>query len=463
VSGADDGATGGRGGSVAGAAPAPEARARERAELEATFDRLFPLLRSLTGEGARQTHRILGEFLPLETLEIPSGTQAFDWTVPPEWVVREAYVVTPDGRRILDVREHTLHLVNYSVPFRGELDLEELLPHLYSLPERPDAIPYVTSYYRPRWGFCLPDRMRRSLPAGTYRVVVDTELIEGSMTLSECVLPGERQREVLLTSYTCHPSMANNELSGPLVAAFLYRRLAAWPSRRLSYRFVFGPETIGAIAYLALRGDHLKARLDAGLVLTCVGDPGALTYKRTRRPGSLTDRAVEIALADVDDLRWRDFAPLGSDERQYASPGFDLPVGSLTRTMYATYPEYHTSDDDRSFIAFDAMQGSIDAAEAICRVLDRGGQRFRNLFPYGEPQLGRRGLYPDFAIGASNHGVEAAIFWVLNLSDGENDLLAIARRSGVPFGALADAAERCVAAGLLQPLPPDAPGGERNG
>lgn len=428
-------------------------RARELAELETTFDRLFPLLRSLTGEGVRQTHRILAELLPLETLEIPSGTPVFDWTVPREWVVREAYVVTPSGERILDVHEHTLHLVGYSIPFQGELSLEELSPHLYSLPERPDAIPYVTSYYRPRWGFCLPDRMRRALRPGTYRVVVDTELVQGSMTLSECVLPGESDREVLLTSYTCHPSMANNELSGPLVAAFLYRRLAAWPRRRLSYRFVLGPETIGAIAYLSLRGEHLKQTLDAGLVLTCLGDAGALTYKRTRRAGSLLDRAVEVALAGVPDLRRRDFVPLGSDERQYASPGFDLPVGSLTRSMYGTYPEYHTSDDDRSLMAFDALQGSVDAAEAVCRALDLGGRRFRNLSPYGEPQLGRRGLYPDIAVGASNHGAEAAIFWVLNLSDGDNDLLAIAERSAVPFDALVDAADRCVAAGLLEPLP----------
>lgn len=428
------------------------ARARERAELEAVFDRLWPLPRSLTGEGVRATHDILAERLPLQRHEVPSGRKVFDWTVPPEWVVRQAYVEAPDGERILDVHRNNLHLVGYSVPFTGTVSREELDDHLYSLPDRPDAIPYVTSYYAPRWGFCLPDRQRRVLASGDYRVVVDTELVQGSMTLSEAVLPGDTDEEVLLSANTCHPSLANNELSGPLVAAFLYGRLAAWPRRRLSYRFAFLPETIGAIAFLALRGEHLRRRLRAGLVLTCAGDGGALTYKRTRRHGSLTDRAAEQVLPGFGPVRWRDFTPTGSDERQYASPGFDLPVGSLMRTMYGEYPEYHTSDDDRSLIDFDALQGSIDAAEALCRAVDVGGARYRNLAPFGEPQLGRRGLYPDLTLAAKNVGAADAIFWLLNLSDGDHDLLAIAERSGLPLEALVDAAERCAAAGLLEPV-----------
>ena len=218
-------------------------------------------MRSITGEGVRLTHDILGEVVPLKRFEIPSGTEVFDWTVPQEWVVREAYVITPDGRRILDVRDNTLHLLNYAVPFRGELSRAELDAHLYSLPEQPDAIPYVTSYYAPRWGFCLSHNERVALPEGQYQVVVNTEYIDGSLTLSEAVLPGESEQEVLLSTYTCHPAMANNELSGPLVTAFLYRRLAAWKRRHYTYRFVFLPETIGSLAYLQLRGEHLKRQL----------------------------------------------------------------------------------------------------------------------------------------------------------------------------------------------------------
>ena len=425
-------------------------RTAELAALEATFDRLWPLLRSLTGDGVRATHDVLAEWLPLERAEVPSGTRAFDWTVPPEWVVREAYIEGPDGERVADVRRNTLELVGYSVPFRGELTLEELEPHLYSLPERPDAIPYVTSYYSPRWGFCLPHRRRVALREGRYRVVVDSELVEGSMTLSETVLAGESPREALFSTYTCHPSMANNELSGPLVAAALYRRLAAWPRRRLTYRFVFAAETIGALAYLSLRGEHLRERLDAGFVLTCLGGPASLAYKRSRRRDTLADRAAAYSLPRLGPVRWRDFAPTGSDERQYCSPGFDLPVGSLMRTAYGEYGAYHTSDDDRAFLDFAAVQRSVDAAEALCRALDDGGARYRNLSPYGEPQLGRRGLYPDIAVGAANVGAADAILWLLNLSDGEHDLLAIAERSGVALEQLADAAARCVEAGLLE-------------
>ena len=266
--------------------------AKERALLEDCFDRLWPIMRSITGDGVRETHDILGELIPLERMEIPSGTKTFDWTVPKEWVFRDAYVIDPNGGRILDARHNTLHLVNYSEPFRGTLSRGELDDHLYSLPERPDAIPYVTSYYRPRWGFCLSQAQRNALPDGDYQVVVDTDLIDGSLTLSECVLPGESTDEVLLSTYTCHPSMANNELSGPLVAAALAKRIAAWPKRRLTYRFVFAPETIGAIAYLSKRGEHLKQSLVAGYIITCVGIPAPFTYQRSRRGNSLADKVA---------------------------------------------------------------------------------------------------------------------------------------------------------------------------
>ena len=430
-------------------------RGAEQAELAATFDRLWPILRSLTGAGVRESHDILGELLPLGRFEIASGTGVFDWTVPPEWVVREAYVVTPDGRRILDVRANTLHLVNYAVPFRGLLSRAELDAHLYSLPEQPDAIPYVTSYYTPRWGFCLTHQERERLPEGVYEVVVDTEHLDGSrggaMTLGEAVLPGETDEEVLLSTYTCHPSLANNELSGPLVTAFLYRRLARWERRRYTYRFAFVPETVGALAYLTLRGEALKRNLAAGYVVTCAGDDAPFTYKRSRRGDTLADRAALHVLGRLPDTRVRTFFPQGSDERQYGSPGFNLPVGSIMRSMYGTYPEYHTSLDNRDFISFAALQGSVDVYEQVLRALEQNG-RFRNLAPYGEPNLGKRGLYPERGTERPEERV-AATLWVLNYADGLHDLLQIAEMSGLELGVLADAARACVGAGLLEPLP----------
>ncbi len=418
-------------------------------QIEALFDRLWPLLRSITGDGVRATHDILSELLPLQRIEVPSDTRVFDWVVPKEWVVREAYVIAPDGRRILDVAENNLHLVNYSVAFRGTLSHAALDKHLHSRPDMPDAIPYVTSYYEPRWGFCLSEHERAALSEGDYQVVVDTELKDGALTISEAVLPGRDSAEVLISTYTCHPSLANNELSGPLVAALLYRRLAAWPERRLTYRFVFTAETIGAIAYLARRGDHLREHLIAGYVATCCGLDTHFTYKRSRRGNSLADRAALHALKSLGtDHRVRDFAPTGSDERQYCSPGFNLPVGSLIRGAYGEYPQYHTSFDDKSLIDFAALRGTVDVFEAMCRSLDRN-ETFENLLPYGEPQLGRRGLYPTLGAVDQAERVQA-IMWVLNLSDGNHDLLSIAERSGLSIDQLWNAAFASEKAGILR-------------
>ncbi|MGN6868929.1 MAG: DUF4910 domain-containing protein [Solirubrobacteraceae bacterium] len=421
------------------------------AEIERYFDRLWPLLRSLTGDGVRATHDILSELAPLERTEVPSGSRVLDWIVPPEWVVRDAYVVDPNGRRILDVHENNLHLVGYSTPFRGVLSREELDQHLHSLPAQPTAIPYLTSYYSPAWGFCLTHEHRERLPEGDYEVVVDTELrADGSLTLGEVVLPGEEPGEVLLSTYTCHPSLASNELSGPLVTAFLYRRVAAWPRRRLGYRFVFVPETIGAIAYLASHGDHLRDRLIAGYVVTCIGDSGPFTLKRSRRGDTLADRAAAYVLGGEPDVRVVDFFPSGSDERQYCSPGFDLPVASVMRTMYGTYPEYHTSLDNRDFISFSAMAKSVDVYERILRTLD-ANVSLVNTYPYGEPQLGRRGLYPSLGGSKEADARAEAMLWILNQSDGKHDLLAIAARSGVPMELIVEAADDLLRARLLEP------------
>lgn len=423
--------------------------ANETAEIAVYFDRLFPLLRSLTGAGVRQSLDILGELIDLERIEIPSGSKVFDWTVPQEWVAREAYLEGPDGRRIVDMRDNNLHLLNYSIGFRGEVSRETLDEHLHSRADMPDVIPYVTSYYKPRWGFCLPHRLREALPAGKYRVVIDADHIDGSMSLGEAVLKGDTAEEVLIASDICHPSLGNDELSGPLALAFLYRRIAAWPKRKLTYRFVLHPETIGSIAYLSLRGRHLALHCVAGFVMSNTGVAAPFRYKRSRRGNSLADRAAESVLQ----ARWpekhavSDYAPVGSDERQYCSPGFDLPVGVLSRTP-DHYPEYHTSLDNRDFVSFDALSETLDAYEAICRKVD-DSVRYRNLSPHGEPQLGPRGLYHNIGRAGPPEAMTQALLWVLNLSDGDHDLEAIAERSGLSRDLIAEAATAAHKAGLL--------------
>jgi aminopeptidase-like protein len=422
----------------------------ESAEIESYFDRLWPLFRSLTGAGVRKTHDILSEIVPLKRIEIASGTQVFDWVVPREWVVREAYVLAPNGTRILDIRENNLHLLNYSAPFKGRVPKEELEQHLYSLPEMPNAIPYVTSYYKERWGFCLAHSQRQALEPGEYEVVIDTELKQGSLTIGEAVLPGETDEEVLISTYTCHPSLANNELSGPVVASFLYRRLSKLSKRRLTYRFLFVPETIGSLVYLSAHGEHLRKKLIAGYVVTCAGDRGPFTYKKSRRGNTLADRAAQYVLTrrEGPPPKIVDFFPTGSDERQYCSPGFDLPVGSIMRTMYATYKEYHTSLDNRDFISFAALRESVDVYERVCQLLD-ANRTYRNTIMFGEPQLGKRGLYPT--VGGPKQVAEEIedMMWLLNLADGQHDLLQMAERSGKDFFKLHEIAGRCLQQGVL--------------
>ncbi len=417
-------------------------------EIELLLDRLWPILRSITGEGVRETLAILSEIVPLQRIEIASATKVFDWTVPPEWVVREAYVLTPTGERILNVRENNLHLLNYSAPFRGKLTRAQLDEHLHSLPDLPHAIPYVTSYYEPRWGFCISQHQRDALPEGDYEVVIDTDHIQGSLSIGEAVLPGSGDGEVLISTYTCHPSLANNELSGPLVAAFLYRRLSRWPSRRLTYRFVFAPETIGAIAYLSLRGEHLREALLAGYVVTCVGAGDRFTLKRSRQGDTLADRAALHVLNQLSQQpQVLDFFPTGSDERQYCSPGFNLPVASVMRSMYGSYPEYHTSLDNCDLISSTMLRESIDVYERILRILD-ANVRYVSRVPLCEPQLGRRGLYGT--LGTRDSAVFTdALLWVLNYADGTHDLLEVADRSGIAFAELVRAAAACQAAGLV--------------
>ncbi|WP_068492864.1 DUF4910 domain-containing protein [Paramagnetospirillum marisnigri] len=425
-------------------------------EVEGWLRRLWPIMRSITGAGQRLTHDMLAELVPFDHWDIPSGTRILDWEVPREWVFRRATLEDPAGRRILDAAEHTLHLVNYSQPFQGSLDLAELQPHLHSLPDRPWAIPYVTSYYAPHWGFCLSDEMRAGLAEGRYGVTIDTEMIDGVMRVSDCVLPpspGEEDGgEVLFSSYSCHPSMANNELSGPLVLAFLYRALAALPRRRMTYRFVLGPENVGSIAYLSRHGEHLRQRLRAGYVLTNIGDRQPLSLKKSQRGDTLAERAAIQAFTDRDiPHRLLDFDPRGADERNYCSPGYNFPVCALMRSYFQQNPAYHTSDDNLDFVTAESIIAAVEACVDICRVIE-ANRIWRNTAPFGEPFFSRHDLAPTLSTpGVSADRQLLARRWLLNQCDGSRDILAIAQRCHMPVALLAEQAAILAQAGLLAP------------
>ncbi len=419
-------------------------------EIENYFDRLWPITRSLTGDGNRASLNILSELVDLNIHEIPSGTTCFDWTVPPEWNVSEAWIKSPSGEKIIDFKENNLHLLGYSVPVRTKMPLEELKKHLYSLPDQPDWIPYRTSYYKERWGFCLTHRQLQSLEPGEYEVCIDATLdTNGSMTLADAVIPGETDEEIFFSTYICHPSMANNELSGPLVQAFLYRAIQSLGKTRYTYRFLFAPETIGPIYYLSQHGEYLKKHLKAGYVLNCIGDAGQFTYKRSRRGDALPDRAAETVLAQTKiGCNAEDFFPLGSDERQYCSPGFDLPVGSVMRTRYFNFPEYHTSADNKDFVSFEAMETSVLRLLDIVKLIE-ANDFYVNQMPHCEPQLGKRGLYPNLGSDTSTRLRVAAMMWTLNLTDGKHDLIDIIQRSGQPYGEILESVKVLVEHGLL--------------
>jgi aminopeptidase-like protein len=420
------------------------------AELHALATRLFPIARSITGPGFRETLDILEEHTgPMERHAWKTGDEVFDWTVPDEWAIRDAWIKDPDGRKIVDFAASNLHVLGYSEPVHARLPLAELQPHLYSLPEQPAAIPYLTSYYKRRWGFCLAHEVREALVDGEYEVYVDADLGPGELVSGEVVIPGSGDGTVLFSTYCDHPSLANNELSGPVIAALLARELRGRDLRH-TYRFVFVPETIGAIAYLSRFGEDRRRDLVAGWVITCAGDAGPLTYKRSRRGDALADRVTEHVLATSGlEHRVVDFFPSGSDERQYCSPGFDLPVGSLMRTMYGTYPEYHTSLDDLSFITPEGLGETFSAYLTIVESLESIAT-FRTLVAHGEPQLGKRGLYPS--LGSQKDTAEQVMdmMWILNGSDGATDLLAIAERAGRPVARLRALADRLAETDLLE-------------
>jgi aminopeptidase-like protein len=417
-------------------------------ELHEFVSDLFPICRSITGDGLRETLRRIGDRVPLELREVPTNTQVFDWTIPREWNIRDAYVKDGEGRRVVDFAASNLHVVNYSVPVDLRLPLSELREHLATIPERPDWIPYRTSYYREDWGFCLSHDSLLSLEEGEYEVRIDSTLEDGSLTYGECYLPGDEEAEVLISAHVCHPSLANDNLSGVAVATFVARALAAM-RRRLSYRFVFVPGTIGAIAWLHANQEQV-ARIRHGLVLTCTGDAGHITYKRSRRGRADIDRAVAHVLAHSGEpFELVDFSPDGYDERQYCSPGFDLPVGCFMRTQHGRFPEYHTSADNLEFVRPAALADSLRKVLAAVSVLE-GNATYTNLNPHGEPQLGRRGLRGSVGGRVDTSLGDLALRWVLNLSDGGHSLLDVAERSGIEFGAIRAAADALLEHELLR-------------
>lgn len=419
------------------------------AAMHALIEDLFPVCRSITGDGFRTSLRRLAPFLEIGLSEVPTGTAVLDWTVPKEWNIRDAWIADATGRRIVDFRASNLHVVSYSMSVHARMSLSDLRARLHTLPSQPDLIPYRTTYYSEDWGFCLTQRTLDTMPEGEYEVHIDSTLAPGSLTYGESVLQGSSSDEVLISVHSCHPSLANDNLSGMAVAVFLARLLVQTP-RRHTFRFLFIPGTIGSITWLALHEAEV-ARIRHGLVLSCLGDPGPSTYKRSRRGDALVDRAASHVLRRAGTHALLDFVPYGYDERQYCSPGFDLPVGCLTRTPNGRFPEYHTSADNTGFVTAEALEDSLAKALAIVEILEHDAA-YVNLNPRGEPELGRRGLYRNTG-GTSPADFEMALLWVLNFSDGGHSLLDIADRAELSFAIIRHAAIALRDAGLLATVP----------
>jgi aminopeptidase-like protein len=436
------------------ALPPPDRLGRELHDL---IRELYPLPRSLTGDGNRATFEIINREAPFEIVEVPSGTRVLDWTVPREWNVREGWIDNQAGERVVDAARSNLHLLGYSVPVRKRLGLAELREHLHTLPEHPDWIPYRTSYWAENWGFCISHSQLASLVEGEYEVCIDSTLSDGHMTYAEALVPGETADEVLLSAYACHPSLCNDNLSGVAVLTLLAKYLSGM-RLRYSYRFLLSPGTIGPITWLA-RNEAGLDRVKHGLVAVCLGDSGRMTYKKSRRGDAEIDRAVQCVLRDADeDHTIEEFVPWGGDERQFCSPGIDLAVGSLMRTPHGEFPEYHTSADDLDFVRPEMLAHSYSTYVRVIDLLETNTV-YRSTNPKGEPQLGRRGLYRPISAGLPQPGeVDArALLWVLNLADGRHSLLDMAERSGFAFVVLRDAARRLEEHRLLEPVQANAP------
>jgi aminopeptidase-like protein len=428
---------------------APHVDEASGSAMYALVEELYPICRSITGDGVRKTLETLSHHVPLTVRDVPSGTSVLDWTVPKEWNIRDAWIADASGTRVVDFRKSNLHVVNYSVPVKTRLPLEKLRRHLHTLPDRPDLIPYRTSYYDETWGFCLTQKQLDALPDGEYDVCIDSTLEAGSLTYGELVLPGATDEEILISTHVCHPSLCDDNLTGIAVSVSLARALAGIPNRRCGVRFLYAPGTIGAITWLAQNGDGAR-RVRHGLTLTCLGDGHPFTYKKTVGGTAEIDRVATHVLA-TSGLPHSiiEFFPYGYDERQYNSPGYRLPVGSLMRGRHGQFPEYHTSADNLSFVSPERMAESLRVLREIAEAL-LGNATYQNLAPYGEPQLGRRGLYR--AIGGTNiPDLQMALLWVLNLSDGRHSLLDIAERSRMSFRSVRAAADVLIEHGLLSP------------
>jgi aminopeptidase-like protein len=409
---------------------------------------MYPLCRSITGAGFRETLSLIGCHIPLEIHEVPTGTTVFDWTVPKEWNIRDAYVKNMAGERVIDFQKSNLHVVSYSVPVKTTMPLTELKKHLFTLPEFPDWIPYRTSYYQETWGFCLSHNTLLKMKDDLYEVCIDSTLVPGHLTYGEYYLPGEEENEVLISCHACHPSLCNDNLSSVSMVAFLAKHLGS-RRRRYSYRFLFIPGTIGSITWLCLNEDKVH-RIKHGLVAACVGDPGNSTYKKSRRGDAEIDKAVaHILKHSGQDYEIIDFFPYGYDERQYGSPGLNLPVGCLMRTPHGRYAEYHTSADDLAFVRPASLADSFMKYLAVFQVLENN-RVYLNLNPKCEPQLGKRGLYNLIGGDRETGFDQMSMLWVLNLSDGKHSLLDIADRSGYDFTKIHRAASALQESRLLQ-------------
>lgn len=417
-------------------------------EIYALAQRLFPICRSITGNGVRDTLAILASVHPIKVHEVPSGTKAFDWIVPKEWNLRDAFVKDESGRKIVDFHEHNLHVMGYSTPVDVELTLEQLKAHLHSDPLKPNAIPYVTSYYKEDWGFCIQDEKKARLKEGRYRAHIDSTLENGFLTYGEILLPGSTTEEILLSTYICHPSMANDDLSGPCILIHLAKEIASWEKRRYTYRIVFVPETIGSIVYLNRNLDHMRKNTLAGFVLTCLGDNRTYSYLASRYGNTLADKVAQNILKfHHPDYKRYSFLYRGSDERQYCAPGVDLPVCGISRTLYGQFPEYHTSEDDLSLISPNGLQGGFDVIHKMLFALENN-RRYRGK-TLCEPQLGKRGLYHS----QSYKGLETnytTLSDFLAYVDGTNDLIDISNIVNIPVGTLAAAAEKLLEFDLIE-------------
>ncbi|MFJ7735965.1 DUF4910 domain-containing protein [Lysinibacillus sp. NPDC097287] len=404
----------------------------ELKKMDELFDRLFPIMRSITGEGVRETIRILQEYIPLKMEGIPTGTEVFDWEIPKEWVIREAWIKDKQGNKIIDITDLNLHVVNYSEPVDGWFTLDELKKNIHTIPNKPDAVPYVISYYKERWGFCMSQNQLDSLTDGNYYAYIDSEKVDGELNFAQVVLPGKSDKEVLISTYICHPSMANNELSGPIVTTFLYNRIKQWEDRELTYRFVFIPETIGAISYLNKYGDHLRKKVYSGAVITCIGGKDYnLTLKRSRKDSTPLNKLLDYLVnKEGENINILPFNPNnGSDERHYCSPGFNLPITQFSKMTYGKYQGYHNSLDTKENMTIESLEESVNELEQILKLQELNGY-YMNLKPFGEPKLDKYNLYPDINAPAlrgrsnnttlDNRQQLNQMMHVLNYSDGQH-------------------------------------------